>query len=160
MTHRGIDFESAALPIVGDLYRTAFRMVHDEHAAERFVEGTFAEARREFHDLRDADAIRRRLFTVLFRKLHKRRRTWLDIKALLTGNIDTPGDYCDPDEMLRELDRIPGILREVILLVDVEGFNKRETAEILETSPELVAMRLAEARTRFRVAFREEPSLA
>jgi RNA polymerase sigma-70 factor (ECF subfamily) len=160
MMHTGTTFESAALPLVGNLYRAAFRMVHDEGAAERFVERTFLKGRRRLHHLQDVDSLRRRMFAILFCELHKRRKAWLNLKALFTCRTDVPQDYADQDEMLRELDRIPGVLREVILVVDIEGFNKSEAAEILEIAPDLVATRLAQGRARLRAAFREERSLA
>jgi len=150
MMHSGINFEAAAKPLVSDLYRTAFRMVHDEAAAERFVKRTFVEVRRESRPTWDADEIRLQLFRGLFREIHQGRKAWLHIKTWLTGDADTPDDYSDRNEILRELDGIPGTLREAVLLADVEGFNKRELARILELPEELAASRLAEGRSRLR----------
>jgi DNA-directed RNA polymerase specialized sigma24 family protein len=160
MMHSGINFEAAAMPLVADLYRTAFRMVHDEAAAERFVKRAYVEMRREFRPAWDADEIRLQLFRGLFREIHQGRKAWLHIKTWLTGDGDTPDGYCDRNEILRELDDIPGILREAVLLADVEGFNKREVAQILEIAEELAASRLAEGRERLRKALAGDATLA
>jgi DNA-directed RNA polymerase specialized sigma24 family protein len=160
MMHSGINFEAAAMPLMSDLYRTAFRMVHDEAAAERFVKRTFVEVRRESRPMWDADQIRLQLFRGLFREIHQGRKAWLHIKTWLTGDADTPDDYSDRNEILRELDGIPGTLREAVLLADVEGFNKRELARILEIPEELAASRLAEGRSRLREALADSAAPA
>ena len=66
--------------------------------------------------------------------------------------------------MLRALDSIPGIFREVLLLIDVEGFNRSEVQGILRIPAEVVASRLAEGRTRLHSNLngggRKDPPLA
>jgi DNA-directed RNA polymerase specialized sigma24 family protein len=57
------------------------------------------------------------------------------------------GDAADQDEMLQALDSVPKTFREVLLPIDVEGFNKSEAQAILGIPAEVVASRLAEART-------------
>ena len=152
MMHSGMNFETAAMPLAGDLYRAAFGMVHDESAAERLLHRAYLKASREFGPSWQADEVRRRLFRCLFREIHTGRNAWLQIAEWLTGNSDTPDKHSDRNEILQELDIIPGMVREVVLLADVEGFNKSESAWILGVSEELVASRLAEGRTRLRAA--------
>jgi len=159
MMHQDNSFEAAALPFLDSLYRTAFRMAHDHGTAERFIEHTYLEARNSFHDLPEAADHRAWLFAILFRMLRNRRKAWLHIKGWLTRSdkeqaefaaAAEPGDAADQNEMLQALDRIPGIFREVLLLADVEGFNKSQIQTILEIPADVVGARLAEGRIRLR----------
>jgi RNA polymerase sigma-70 factor (ECF subfamily) len=156
-SHQENSFEAAALPFLDSLYRTAFRMAHDQGIAERSVEQTYVEARNSFHHLPEVTGHRVWLFAILFRTLHNRRKAWLHIKGWLNrspetqyelADADASYDAADQDEMLGALDRIPGILREVLLLADVEGFDKTEIQEILGIPGDVVFSRLAEGRTR------------
>jgi RNA polymerase sigma-70 factor (ECF subfamily) len=155
MMHREDSFEAVALPFLDSLYRTAFRMVHDERNAERCVEQAYVEARKSFHHLPEVTDHRARLFAILFHSLHDRRTAWLPIKGWQTRSPEEQetaptGNAAHQDEMLLALDSIPGIFREVLLLVDVEGFNKSEVQGILGIPAEVVASRLVEGRTRLR----------
>lgn len=158
MMHRENSFEAVALPYLNSLYRTAFRMVHDERAAERCVEQAYVEACNSFNHLPEVTDHRARLFAILFRSLHNRRKAWLHIKGWLTRSLEDQhglaetetGDAADQDEMLQALDSIPGIYLEVLLLVDVEEFDRSEVQCILGIPAEAVASRLEEGRTRLR----------
>ena len=173
MMHRENSFEAVALPFLDSLYRAAFRMVHDERTAERCVEQAYVEACNSFHHLPEVTDHRARLFAILFRSLHNRRKAWLHIKGWLTRSLEEQhelaetaetGDAADQDEMLLALDSIPEIFREVLLLVDVEGFNRSEVQGILGIPAEVVASRLEEGRTRLRTSLngggRMNPPLA
>jgi RNA polymerase sigma-70 factor, ECF subfamily len=158
MMHRENSFEAVALPFLDSLYRTAFRMVHDERDAERYVEQAYVEASNSFNHLPEVTDHRARLFAILFHSLHNRRKAWLHIKGWLTRSLENQhglaetetGDGADQDEMLQALDSIPEIYREVLLLVDVEEFDRTEVQGILGISAEAVASRLEEGRTRLR----------
>ncbi len=112
------------------------------------------EAGRRFHHSPDAGAIRLRLFAALFDEIHNVRNTWRQVRGWFAG------DRPDPDELLRELDRLPGNLRELVVLGDVEGLNNRECADILRISEEQANMRLAEARARLRARLEEQAAVA
>jgi len=116
------------------LYRTAFRMVHDQPAAETCVERTYLEAGKS--------ADRLTLFVTLFRVLHNRPKPWLSFKR-------RPPCVAD-DEVLRALDTVPSEYREAVLLADVEGFNRSEIQAILGIPADTAALRLREGRTRLR----------
>ena len=133
-----IPFETATLPYLDSLYRTAFRMVYDQAAAERCVERTYLEARASY-GTRDTPDGRVWLYATLFRILHRRRKAWFPAAR--------PSDHYG---MLAMLDNIPAILREVVLLADVEGFNRSEIQAILEIPAETVGTRLMEGRIRLR----------
>ncbi len=124
---------SPATPHLESLYRTAYRMVHDRSAAEHCVERTYVDAGRQDDRLT--------LFTTLFRVLHNYRRPWLTLKRR------QPAAH---DELLRALDTVPSEYREVLLLADVEGFNRSEIQAILGIAAETAADRLREGRSRLR----------
>jgi DNA-directed RNA polymerase specialized sigma24 family protein len=154
MVHTGMTFEAAAMPMLDSLYRTAFRMVHDEAAAEHCVERTYLEGQHNFPHHGGIDDLRVWMFGLLFREIHKGRTAWVQVKRWLKPARD------DGDQILCELDGMPGMLREAILLVDVEGFNKREAARILEISEQEAAERLAEGRFRLQAALAGGPAIA
>ena len=56
------------------------------------------------------------------------------------------------EEILSALARIPGIYREVVLLVDVEGFSYREAADALSIPQGTVMSRLSRGRRALRTA--------
>lgn len=55
------------------------------------------------------------------------------------------------------LDTLPRGQRVVVVLRDVEGFDTRETAELLNISSDAVKMRLSRARAVLRAAIGEVP---
>ena len=59
---------------------------------------------------------------------------------------DTAGRAARLDEVFVAVEALPDALREVVLLVSVEGFGYREAAEILEVSLATVTSRLVRAR--------------
>lgn len=145
-------FEDAALPHLDSLYQTAYRLVHDPLIAAGSVERAFAEAQKLSHHPIEVHTVRVLLFTRLFSILHGRRKRWLHIREWWTGTPEahSAGGVADRTEMLRAIDSIPEILREVLLLADVEGFNKSDIQQILGIPAETVAARLADTRERLR----------
>src|SRR5436305_1375013 len=114
MMHRENSFEAVALPFLDSLYRTAFRMVHDQRTAERCVEQAYVETCDSFRHLPEVTDPRAQLFAIPFRSLHKRRKPWLNIKGWVTRSLEEPqpaetAGVADQDEMLLALDSIPGI---------------------------------------------------
>ena len=124
---------SPVTPHLESLYRTAYRMVHDQTAAERCIERTYVEAGEATDRLA--------LFTTLFRVLHNRRKPWLALKR------HRPAAH---DEVICALDTVPSEYREVVLLADVEGFNRSEIQSILGIPADAAADRLREGRSRLR----------
>jgi RNA polymerase sigma-70 factor (ECF subfamily) len=179
MMHPDNPFGTVTLPFLDSLYRTAFRMVHDQAIAELCVERTYTEARKSFHNLSEKTDFRRWMFSVLFAELHRRKKAWLHIRDWFTGTRAAQNDFAGSDdpgrvrhqgEMLGALDFIPEIFREVLLLADVQGFSQPEIQSILHISPGLVASRLSEARARLQAGlpcggpaeppFLEDPAVA
>jgi RNA polymerase sigma-70 factor (ECF subfamily) len=152
------------------LYGTALRLCGGREAdAEDLLQETAVRALQGFQSLRDPQAGRAWLFTILVRTFRNRVRTAERRAETLAADLDEEAfeDALEawrpsptPEELLathrlREwltvaLDALDASLRVVIWLVDIEGFRQREVAEMLEIPEGTVASRLYRARQRLR----------
>lgn len=163
-SHRA--FEELLSEQLDALYRTALRLCGGREAdAEDLLQDTALRALRGFRDLRDQDAGRSGLFTILMRTHLNRVRTARRRAETFSGDLeepafervleewrssDTPEDVLESRD-LRErlaaaLDALEPGMRGVIWLVDVEEFRQWEVAEMLEIPEGTVASRLYRAR--------------
>lgn len=152
------------------LHRTALRLCGGREAeAEDLLQVAVVRAYRAFHDLRDQGAARSWLFTILVRTHRNRLRARRRRREILAGDLDEAAFEAalaswrpspSPERTfgrrrLRErleaaLDSLAPLFREVVWLVDVEGYRQREAAEILDVPEGTVASRLFRARRRLR----------
>lgn len=152
------------------LYRTALQICGGGEAeAEDLLQTTVLRAYRAFHDLRDPRSARAWLFTILLRTHRNWLRTRRRRPEVLAGDLEEqefemalqawrppPGPYDNlirkrlREQLLAGLDSLASPLREVVWLVDVEGFRQREAAAILEIPEGTVASRLFRARRSLR----------
>jgi len=118
----------------------AWRLVGgDDAAADDVTQDAFLKAYRALDGFRDEAALDTWFYRILVRQAHSYRR-WRTLRDLWTpGSAD---DHADPspgaasDPMLRRriargLDRLTRRQREAFVLVHLEGFTVRETAELL-----------------------------
>jgi len=168
----GDSFEELLSRELGALYGMALRLCRGRNAdAEDLLQESVLRAFRHFDELRELGAGRAWLFRILIRThvnrtraADRRRETFesdLDEGAFeqaLAGwrGFDTKPD-AGVDYFLREriaaaLDGLPGPMREVVWLVDVEGFRQHEAAELLDVPEGTVASRLYRARRALRDA--------
>lgn len=147
------------------LYRTALRLCNGRTPdAEDLVQEVALQTFRRFHELREIDAARAWLFTILTRthlnrvrtSMRRRERAVDDLdeasfeRALETWRVDdTPETSLERartrDSIERAIDSLDPALRTVVWLVDVEGFRHREAAAILGVPEGTVASRLFRA---------------
>lgn len=153
------------------LYRTALRLLADEHEARDAVQDAFLQA---FEAL-DRFEARARLSTWLYRilvnaalaRLRRRRHREDSIDDLLPqfgedGRLlEMPAPWTLQPEALAErselrrivrkaIESLPDKHREVLLLRDIEQLSTRETAEILGVTENAVKIRLHRARQALR----------
>ncbi len=150
-------FETAALPHMDDLFRTARRVIGNPGDAEDLVQETYFQAWKSFHRYEPGTNCRAWLFKILFHVIQHHRRKWLNFKfsSISEGEMpleDTlvyeppvPEDLRD-EEILRALDKIPRQYREVMILADVEEFAYKEIAAILSIPVGTVMSRLNRGR--------------
>ncbi|MBS1857891.1 MAG: sigma-70 family RNA polymerase sigma factor [Acidobacteria bacterium] len=149
------EFEAAALPHLGDLYRTATRLVGDPARADDVVQEAYLVAWKNFDRFEPGTNCRAWLFRILFHCAHHYRRKWLNPREVPdAGEIieqvpaasAAPSDRITDEEVLRALDAIPEDYRAAVLLVDVDEFSYKDAAGILEVPIGTVMSRLSRGR--------------
>ncbi len=163
-------FEELLAANLDSLYRTALRLCRGRtEEAEDLLQDSVLRAFAKRRDLRDPAAGRSWLFTTLVRthlnrvRSDRRRYETLEsdcadqqFEAALAGwnPSEMPEDRLDREAtqaaVRSAIDGLDPLLREVLMLTDVEGFSHRETATMLEIPEGTVASRLFRARAAFR----------
>lgn len=149
MSARDREFELAVKTFAADLYRFAFWLARDRHAAEDLVQECFQRAWTNWESLNDPVALKKWLFTILrrefLRRLERKQLETVDLDGLELGASDSLG----MDELygLRQaLATAPASLREPLLMQVLGGFTAEELAIQNETTPGAMAVRLSRAR--------------
>jgi RNA polymerase sigma factor (sigma-70 family) len=163
-------FEELAMPLFDSLYNFARWLVHNQNDAEDLVQETYLKALHSFASFQRGTNFRAWIFQIL-------RNTFLSacsrLERRMTVAMDLEEDFpalpatsATPESLLIErsgndavqcaIEQLPVILREVILLCDVEDASYREIAEILSIPIGTVMSRLARARKTVRKTVRRE----
>jgi RNA polymerase sigma-70 factor (ECF subfamily) len=152
------------------LYRTALRLCSGIEAdAEDLMQEVAFRAFRHYRELRDIEAARSWLFTILMRTHFNRVRAAKRRREVAIDDLDetaferaleewrapeTPESVLDRsrlgDRFEAAMNALDPALRTVILLVDVEGFRQWEVARMLSIPAGTVASRLYRARCELR----------
>lgn len=155
-------FEAAALPFMGLLFGTALRLTGSRDAAGDVVQETYLRAYRTFASFEPGTNAKAWLFTILYSVFTNRYRKWRrepEMTSLESVEETVAGHDGDELALLRgsrplvsapeaeeALSRLPGPLREVVLLVDLDGLTYEETAAVLGCPVGTVRSRLSRAR--------------
>lgn len=135
------------------LYRVAYAWTHDAALADDLVQETLVKAWQKSDQLRDPKAQEAWLFSILtncFRDHHRRQRETEDI-----DEMEIACDHCLETEQIRSelvmrvrqaISRLPEGQRQVVTLVDLEGFSYTEVSSILGIPSGTVMSRLCRAR--------------
>jgi DNA-directed RNA polymerase specialized sigma24 family protein len=129
------NFESATMPNLNALFQTALQLTENRVAAEDLVTEVCSHAWKSFgkrHRLPDCRSI---LFKILIERARRR-----------SGNSTEGGPVV--------LSGISRTEREIILLVDCQGFSYQQAADILGLSREVVAEGVIRGRTHLEAMFR------
>lgn len=147
------DFEEEALPLAPSLYGAALRMTRNPSDAEDLVQETYLRAYRSWHQFTPGTNLKAWLFRILtnlFISIYRQRQREpvmvpadgddsFDLYSALAG-VDSGAspaaetevlDSLVDDEIKQALADLPEEYRMTVLLVDVEGFSYKETAEML-----------------------------
>jgi RNA polymerase sigma-70 factor (ECF subfamily) len=152
-------FEQEAMPHMGDIYRTALRILGDAFRAEDVSQEVFLQAWKSFHRFEAGTNCRAWLYKILFHCVHHHRRKWFrfpqlkETEEFLEANLTSPEsvpEHLSDADILGALDGMPSDFRSVVLLVDVEEFAYREAAEILDIPIGTVMSRLSRGRKMLR----------
>jgi RNA polymerase sigma-70 factor (ECF subfamily) len=148
------DFESAAMPHIDALFRTAARVVGDRSEAEDLVQEAYLQAWKSFHRFEPGTNCRAWLFKILFHVIQHHRRKWYSSRGNETDELLEQTVAYEPpvpqhlkdEDVLGALDKIPQQYRDVVLLADVEEFSYKEVAETLKIPVGTVMSRLSRGR--------------
>ena len=142
------------------LYRLAYAWCHDAPLAEDLAQETLLRALAREAQLRERERLKSWLCAILancFRDHHRRRREHQDPDALEDAEADandSPEEQAAAAQLARrvraEVARLPLGQRQVLTLVDLEGFSYAEVGEILEVPIGTVMSRLCRARQALR----------
>jgi len=135
------------------LYRVAYAWTHDAALADDLVQETLTKAWQKSDQLRDIKAQEAWLFSILtncFRDHYRRQRETEDI-----DEMEIACDHCLETEQIRSelvgrvrlaIQKLPEGQRQVVTLVDLEGFSYTEVSSILGIPSGTVMSRLCRAR--------------
>ena len=161
------EFERQAIPYLGSLYNTAYRMARNAQDAEDLVQETYLRAYRSFEQFTPGTNLKAWLFRILknaFINEYRKRRAapveeeFAALEESFESRIDTdrfPAGKTPEEEALaisldenvqRALDELPPDYRMAVVLADLEGFSYKEIAEILEIPIGTVMSRLYRGR--------------
>ena len=139
------------------LYRMAFSWTHDPVLADDLVQQTCYQALRKQRHLRDIDAADAWLFRILANCLadhHRARREVLSGDDLLIVEKWTPEHATHEDQVAQRVRKavaaLPLAHRQVVTLVDLEGFSYASVAQILDIPVGTVMSRLSRGRRALR----------
>lgn len=148
-------FESEALPHLNDIFRTAARILGEKERAEDVTQEVFLQAWKSFERFEPGTNCRAWLYKILFHCVNHHRRKWFrfpllkETEEFVEANLpaaETIPEHLTDQQILNALDAIPVDYRSVVVLVDVEEFSYRETAEILTVPIGTVMSRLSRGR--------------
>lgn len=153
-------FEGETMMFINELYRTATRLTRNQTDAEDLVQETYMQAWKSFKHYEIGTNCRAWLYKIMFNKFdHHRRKKATQAKYFQeadefvfdNASYSTPiPEHLTDKEIIAALDKLPEHYRSVVLLADVQEFDYKEIAEILEVPIGTVMSRLNRARMQLR----------
>ena len=150
------EFERVALGHISELLRVATRTCGNREAAEDMVQETYMRAWKYWDKFEPGTNCRAWLYKILFNVI-RRRRGGTDASSI---SIETPEiaavlPFTPPTSLTAAVvesafAKIPADYRSALMLVAVEGFSYKETAEILQIPIGTVMSRLHRGREAMR----------
>lgn len=135
------------------LYRTAFSWGHDPDLASDLAQETMVKALKRIGQLREPGKLDSWLFGILincWRDHFRQQRDTVDITDVELPHDDTPEKLKQSEDLVssvrHSIARLPEGQRQVVTLVNLEGFSYAEVAEILDIPVGTVMSRLSRAR--------------
>ena len=161
------DFETAAIPFLDSLYNMAYRLTRNAEDAQDLVQETYLKAYKYYDKFEKGTNLKAWLFRIMkntfinnYRKKQNQppQSAFSDIEDSFESIVseDAGPKIKDPEQVILDdvldedvqaaLDSLREDYRMVILLVDLEGFSYKETAEILDVPVGTVMSRLYRGR--------------
>jgi RNA polymerase sigma-70 factor (ECF subfamily) len=128
------------MPHLNDLYRTALYLLHLPVKASTAVEETYLRARETYGEIPRGTNCKTWLFQILIHVVRQTRMQPMGVASAMRSNKSS-------SSVLSAMNRIPQDSREVVLLVDGQGFSYRDAAAILGLSTEVVTHHIVNGRS-------------
>lgn len=135
------------------LYRMAFAWGHNDDLANEIVQETMTKALSKLHQLKDIQALDAWLFGILtncWRDHFRRLKETVDVDEIVLEHHNTPESITQRqdivDQVRMAITKLPQGQRQVLTMVDLEGFSYAEVAAILSIPVGTVMSRLSRAR--------------
>jgi RNA polymerase sigma factor (sigma-70 family) len=157
------------------LFRFAYRYLHDETLARDVVQDTFVRAYFKAALFKPASLVKTWLYTIALnlcrdqgRRLARRSgdislnapRSNYQPAPELTDPATGPEVHAAQQErftaLQQAIDQLPHKLKAALVLFSLEGYSQKEVAEMLETTPKTIELRVAHARVKLRRALANE----
>lgn len=158
-------FETIALPLMDQIYRTAYTMTKNHFEAEDLTQEAYLRAWRFYDKFEIGSNFRAWIFRILtntFINQYRRKKRVTFLEILENDGADEIVDFMEPvqvdslagqnyDEMFDDtvaaaLDDVPEHYRMVVLLTDVSELSYKETAAVLDCPIGTVMSRLHRGR--------------
>ncbi len=157
-------FWSLVEPFDRGLRRLAYRLLGDRHLMDDVLQETYLKAFRALPSYRGESGLAAWLYRIVYNTcLDQLRRAGARRHVPLEGTMERPDPGPDPAEvairrrdLAEALGALPADMRAVVILVDAEGMDYGEAAEVLGIARGTVASRLNRARARLRRALEAE----
>jgi RNA polymerase sigma-70 factor, ECF subfamily len=161
---RSADFEQLALPLLPSLYNHAFWLTRNHAEAEDLVQETFSKALRAFDSFQADTNFKGWIFRILRNTFFTSRSGIATSRTVFLEDhphaLDTTDTSPSPEDNLirldnqaalqRALEQLEPLLREALLLCDVEEVKYRDIALILDIPIGTVMSRISRARRALR----------
>jgi len=135
------------------LFRIAYSWCHDKTLSDDLTQETMTKALNKYASLKNPDSLNCWLYGILancWRDHFRRSREMNNIDDCDFTNDETPESQYErqliTESILSAIEQLPIKQRQVLSLVDLEGFSYAEVATILETPIGTVMSRLCRAR--------------
>ena len=135
------------LPVQDNLWRYSLFMTRNRELAKELLAETIAKAYTSFDKIKSEQAFLSYLFTIASRTFYaqcekKKVENFVecDFENLFITNNYESADY---EELYDNLNKLPREQRETLILFYIEGFSRKELANIQNISEETVKSRLA-----------------
>jgi len=135
------------------VFRIAYSWCHDKNLSDDLTQETLTKALNKYNSLKNQDSLNCWLYGILancWRDHFRRSREMNNIDDCDFTNDETPESQYDRHmisrSILEAIEQLPVKQRQVLSLVDLEGFSYAEVASILETPIGTVMSRLCRAR--------------
>ena len=148
-------FEQEAMPLSPDLFRVAMYLKRDRDLAEDLLQETLMQGLKSFHRYEPGTNCKAWLTTIMYNTHYKQLRKQTNMQIVqdpeekimqtLAFEPSIPQRLTDED-IIRAVEKVPDIFREVILLCDVEDFSYKEIASMLDIPIGTVMSRLHRGR--------------